>query len=167
MRYFNQAFDRLMVLEGGYSDHPRDRGGETRFGISAAAYPDLDIANLTKEEAREIYLRDYWRVLRCDEIWWPLSEILFVFGVHAGVKTAARLLQDAANGVTGARLRQDGVIGPKTLAALEEADRVKLALGFVSNLLNHYRGCPDWWQWHDGWVNRVARHLGWVAAGTA
>lgn len=165
MRYFHQAFDRLMVLEGGYSDHPQDRGGETRFGISARAYPDLNIANLTREEAREIYLRDYWRVLRGDEVWWPLSEILFVFGVHAGVKAAARLLQDAVNGVTGARLRQDGVIGPKTLAALEEADRVKLALGFISNVLNHYRGCPDWWRWYDGWVNRVARHFSWVAAG--
>jgi len=167
MSYFDRAFDRLMILEGGYSDHPLDRGGETKFGISTRAYPGLKIASLTLEEAREIYLRDYWRSLRGDEIWWPLSEVLFVFGVNAGVRRAAQLLQDSVNGVTGARLKQDGVIGPKTLAALEEADRVKLALGFVANVLTHYRSCPDWWKWHDGWVNRVARCLGWVAAGKA
>lgn len=56
------AFDiaRFIVsVEGGYVHHPSDPGGETKYGISKRAYPDVDIINLTEGEAMQIYVNDY------------------------------------------------------------------------------------------------------------
>ena len=52
---FEDAFDRLISHEGGYVNDPLDPGGETKFGISKRSYPTLDIAALTREDARAIY----------------------------------------------------------------------------------------------------------------
>ena len=48
---FDHAVKEILRHEGGYVDDPVDRGGETKYGISKRSYPDLDIANLTLEQA--------------------------------------------------------------------------------------------------------------------
>ena len=58
-------------VEGEYSNDPNDPGGETKWGISKRAYPDLDIRNLTKADALAIYFRDYWTACDCDNIPFP------------------------------------------------------------------------------------------------
>jgi lysozyme family protein len=62
MTDFDRAFEKTLKLEGGGElvDDPNDAGGLTKWGISQRAYPDIDIKNLTKEQAKEIYKRDYW-----------------------------------------------------------------------------------------------------------
>jgi lysozyme family protein len=55
---FLEAVAHLLHDEGGYVDNPADPGGETNFGISKQSYPDVDIKNLTAEQATEIYYRD-------------------------------------------------------------------------------------------------------------
>ena len=62
---FPDAVERVLAREGGYSDNPADRGGRTNFGISSGAYPDLDVSKLTREQAKEIYKRDYWQAASC------------------------------------------------------------------------------------------------------
>src|SRR5690606_2973445 len=57
---FLHAVEVVLEHEGGYVHDPHDPGGETKFGISKRQYPDLDIANLTREQAIEIYRRDWW-----------------------------------------------------------------------------------------------------------
>ena len=64
---FDQAFDRLISNEGGYVNNPADPGGETNWGISKRSYPDVDIANLTREGAKAIYLRDFWQRGQMDQ----------------------------------------------------------------------------------------------------
>ena len=71
MSNFDRMFDIVVGHEGGYTANPADRGNwtggaigsgtcrGTRFGISAAAYPGLDIANLTIDAAKALYQRDY------------------------------------------------------------------------------------------------------------
>jgi len=59
MANFNQALKKTLVFEGGYVNDPDDPGGETNFGISKRAYPDLDIPNITDRQVRNIYWRDY------------------------------------------------------------------------------------------------------------
>lgn len=54
------AIALVLKHEGGYIDDPADPGGETKYGISKRSYPDLDIKNLTPEEATAIYQRDFW-----------------------------------------------------------------------------------------------------------
>ncbi|MFX6884101.1 glycosyl hydrolase 108 family protein, partial [Acinetobacter baumannii] len=58
---FDQAFDRLIGNEGGYVNNPADPGGETQWGISKRAYPNVNIRDLTREQAKAIYRRDVWQ----------------------------------------------------------------------------------------------------------
>ena len=57
---FEKIIEFTLLWEGGYSFDKSDPGGETHFGISKRAYPDLDIAGLTLEDVKLIYKRDYW-----------------------------------------------------------------------------------------------------------
>ena len=121
---FDEIYERLGLHEGGYTDDPNDRGNWTsgqigvgelkgsKKGISAMSYPHLDIKNLTDAEIKEIYLRDFWNKLRCDDIPPPLDEFVFDFGVNSGTGTAAASLQGAVGTL------RDGVVGPKTVAAI-------------------------------------------------
>ena len=58
---FDLAILHILNFEGGLSNHTNDRGGTTKFGISKKSYPNLDISNLTLEQAKDIYKRDYWQ----------------------------------------------------------------------------------------------------------
>ena len=60
---FEQAVSVIFKHEGGYANNPNDPGQETNWGISKRSYPEEDIYNLTKERAKHIYLRDYWKPL--------------------------------------------------------------------------------------------------------
>ncbi|MFH4425265.1 glycosyl hydrolase 108 family protein [Vibrio alginolyticus] len=72
---FDKLFDRIMGHEGGLSLNPKDRGNWTsgivgvgelkgsKYGVSAMSYPDLDIANLTRTECKEIVYRDFYKAL--------------------------------------------------------------------------------------------------------
>ena len=57
---FLSAVERVLADEGGYSSNPADPGGETRFGISARSNPGVDIATLTRDQAVNIYWREWW-----------------------------------------------------------------------------------------------------------
>lgn len=57
---FERAFSCVLQNEGVYVNDPSDSGGETKYGISKRSYPNLDIKNLTLEEAKKIYFCDYW-----------------------------------------------------------------------------------------------------------
>ncbi len=109
---FAAAVAEIGEIEGGYVDHPQDRGGPTKFGISQASYPHLDIRNLTEDVAREIYRRDFWDRVGCDLLPAELRLAVFDSAVNQGVSPAVRLLQ----GVVG--VPEDGALGPKTLAAI-------------------------------------------------
>lgn len=54
-----KLLDHILRVEGGYVDHPDDPGGETKYGISKRSYPNVDIKNLTEQDARRIYTRDF------------------------------------------------------------------------------------------------------------
>ncbi|MDE2105402.1 MAG: hypothetical protein KGL39_49705 [Patescibacteria group bacterium] len=96
-----------------------DDGGVTRWGISAAAYPQLDIATLSLDDAKSIYQRDYWEPLRLGEIAdQPVATKALDMAVNMGVGTASRLLQQACI-VLGHAIRVDGIVGPATLAAAD------------------------------------------------
>jgi lysozyme family protein len=89
--FFPQAFAIVVGEEGGYIADPRDPGGETKYGISKRTYPNVDIAQLTLEEAREIYLRDYWNACACDTMSWERALCVFDMAVNQG-QGAARAL---------------------------------------------------------------------------
>ena len=85
---FERAMEFVFKWEGGLSTDPHDPGGTTKYGISQLSYPDLDIVNLTKAQALEIYRRDYWVASGAHEMTWPLSLVHFDAAVNTGVGQA-------------------------------------------------------------------------------
>jgi len=92
-----QSIQNVIRREGGYVADRADRGGETKFGISKRAYPNLDIANLTEEEAARIYKRDYWDRIKADELPENIREMAFDAAVNQGVAWTRRALEQANN----------------------------------------------------------------------
>ena len=127
----DELIDGLIEREGGFADHPADRGGPTRFGITqgvalAHGYHG-DMRLLPREEAAAIYRRLYWLRPRFDAIAERSARVaaeLFDTGVNMGPAVAATFLQRALtalnrNGADFPDLVPDGRVGPTTLAALD------------------------------------------------
>lgn len=126
----DRLIDAVLDREGGYSNHPADRGGETKFGITAAVARqqghDGPMRALSAEDARAIYRRIYWLRPRFDAVAAIAPEIaaeLFDTGVNMGPGTATSFLQRALNALNrGATdypdIAIDGTLGDATLAAL-------------------------------------------------
>jgi len=159
---FLRAFDRLIQAEGGYVNDPLDRGGETKFGISKKAYPELDIANLSLEDARAIYKRDYWDKLFLDELQHPeIAEKIFDVAVNMGPRAAVLILQRALR-FFGEDVEADGVMGPMTLGAAnqwcrKDFDSLRKALrGFqFMRYAEIVKDRPDQARFARGWIRRV------------
>ncbi|MDY7001708.1 MAG: glycosyl hydrolase 108 family protein [Thermodesulfobacteriota bacterium] len=164
---FSHALDKVLFQEGGYVNDPLDRGGETKFGISKKAYPWLDIANLSLEDASAIYKRDYWDKLRLDEIQHPeIAEKIFDMAVNMGPGSAVLILQRALNFLVGATgfspLTADGVMGPMTLSCANQWCRKdfgslrKALKGFqFMRYAEIVRTRPDQARFARGWLKRV------------
>ncbi|MBL3601609.1 MAG: peptidoglycan-binding protein [gamma proteobacterium endosymbiont of Lamellibrachia anaximandri] len=129
---FDIAVTHLLEIEGGYVNDPADPGGETKFGISKRSYPDLDIQNLTSDQARSIYHRDYWQYIHCGKLPGPLAFVLFDAAVNHGPFKGVILLQQSLH------VRADGINGPKTQAAAHHADIDETLLDFLSRRARFY-----------------------------
>lgn len=92
MTDFDRDIEFVLKWEG---DLTTDSGGLTRWGISQKSYPDLDIANLTLEQAKAIYKEDYWDKLKLDTFCWPESQILLDCAINCGVSRTIGWLNQA------------------------------------------------------------------------
>jgi lysozyme family protein len=117
MSKFDEIIEGVLKHEGGYVNDPTDLGGETNYGITKRFYPDVDIKNLTKEGAKEIYKKDYWDKNKVDDLPDDLKHIYFDMCVNQGRGTAVKVLQRAING-KGGKIAVDGGFGPGTKGAL-------------------------------------------------
>lgn len=84
MSFFDAAFQIVVGIEAGYVNDPDDPGGETKYGISKRSYPNVDIPQLTLEEAKQIYKRDFWDHINLDSQPWELALIAFDCEVNQG-----------------------------------------------------------------------------------
>jgi len=157
---YDDAFRIIISEEGGFSDIRTDPGNwtsgqvgkgqlkGTKFGIASHVYPDLDIRNLTLEQAKEIYKRDYWNRVRGDDLPWPLVLYLFDSAVNQGPATAIVMLQTALG------VRADGVIGPITLAAAKTATSRQMAR-YMAVRAQRYFGTCNFDIFGTGWLTRL------------
>lgn len=145
---FDVWVNSILKLEGGYSNDPKDPGGETNFGICKRSYPDLDIKNLTIDQAKAIYKRDYWDAVRANDLSYPLNVFMFDAAVNQGVVAAITLLQSAVG------VQQDGKIGPATVAAANNAGREAAAL-FMAARAIRYANNPNFTTYGKGWLKRL------------
>ena len=150
---FDQAFNQLIAHEGGYVDDRRDAGGETKYGISKAAYPGEDIRAMTLERAKAIYARDYWGPAGCDALPDGAKLQVFDMAVNSGVKTAIKTLQRAV-GTT-----PDGVLGPRTLQAIQSMPEARLIARFNGQRLALMADFASWPAFGRGWAKRIAANL--------
>lgn len=114
MNKFDNAFNLLMELEGGFTDNPSDPGKATKWGISQRSHPEVDIVNLTEEGAKAIYKRDYWPRWMDSVSDWGVAAELFEQLVNMRPKTAVKVWQRALS-YLGADIAVDGQFGPVTL----------------------------------------------------
>ena len=99
MSFFLAAFQIVVGIEAGYVNDPHDPGGETKFGISKRSYPNLNIAQLTLEEAQAIYQRDFWYPTGCESMPWERALCAFDCAVNQG-EQAEELLNAHAHDAT-------------------------------------------------------------------
>lgn len=158
--FFKKAIERVLKNEGGYVNDPQDPGGETNWGISKRSYPHLDIKNLTREEAIAIYQRDWWERYQYARIKdSELSFKVFDLAVNMGPAAAHRILQRSLHAAGYRHVVVDGIIGPQTLSATNQAD-TRLVLGAIrAEAANYYRRLIErnstLKRFEQGWLNRA------------
>ena len=169
MSSFETTFNRTIGHEGKFQANPKDRGnwtggkegvGElkgTKWGLAAMTYPHLDIANITLEQAKEIYYNDWWLKLKMER--WPnvMKYQMFDAAFNHGTGRANQFLQFAA------RVKDDGVIGPKTITAVNMTDPNDLVLRFLAKRLRYFTEVKTWAEFSKGWSLRVAQCLEYAA----
>ncbi|MDR0572134.1 MAG: hypothetical protein LBG48_04755, partial [Rickettsiales bacterium] len=131
----------------------------TRYGISKRSYPHLDIKNLTRDQARQIYFCDFWMKAKCEQIDDEnIATKFFDLAVHTGIPQAVKLVQRALR-ATGEQIVEDRIIGPATLAAINKADPTDLLAALKSEAAGFYRliaqANPSQQKFINGWLSRA------------
>jgi lysozyme family protein len=141
---FDNAFDFLIQhnIEGGLANLKDDSGELTKYGISSKSYPEIDIVNLTKDDAKEIYKKDWWpneyNYINFQEV----ATKLFLSAINIGQQKAHEITQTAINNL-GACLKIDGHFGPKTLRAINELSPDRFLDKYKILLIEHYLNLDD------------------------
>lgn len=155
------AINLVLSAEGELSVDPEDDGnwtggaqgkGElvgTKYGISAAQYPSIDIRGLNRAQAVQIYWRDYWIPNRCEDMPIRTAAAYFDACVNQGPNLAAVALQRALG------VKADGVVGPITLAAARSSEDTELVWRVLAERAWQYTGTKNFKRFGRGWINRL------------
>lgn len=158
---FKKALPKFLAHEGGFVNHPSDPGGATNMGVTIANYRRYvkrggtvaDLKNITKEQVATVFKRHYWDKVKADDLPSGVDYCVADFAINSGPSRAAKYLQKAVGAA------QDGVIGPKTLAAVSDADPRKVIntvcderLAFMKRI----KGGQLWKTFGKGWSRRVS-----------
>lgn len=164
---FDLAIDRILDHEGGFTKNYFDRGNwtsgkvgvgqlkGTKYGISAMTYPNEDIANLTLAQAKFIYKRDFWDVLKADRFHDGAAYQLLDFAVNSGIPNTIKAFQRAI------KVKADGVFGPMSLAAAAQLSEAKQIMLIVAERLDFMTNASGWNDFGKGWTRRMAANLRW------
>lgn len=151
---FDTAFEQLLKHEGGFSDHAADPGGKTRFGITEAVAREVgyrgDMRELPLDLAKRIYLERYWKAVRADELPAGVRYAVFDAAVNSGPGQAVKWLQRAVG------TADDGILGPKTLAAVNALNADALRSKLLAQRLKLMASLPTWPSFGRGWARRIA-----------
>ena len=153
---FDQAFDKLIGHEGGYSNHPSDPGGETMFGVTLRVARRYGYAgamkDLPRETAKSIYRSEYWYPVKADQLPENIRYDVFDAAVNSGVSQAAKWLQRAVG------VKDDGSIGAQTVAAALMAGPT-LPAKYNGTRLLFMTDLAGWPNFSKGWARRIASNL--------
>ena len=158
---FEDCLARILKHEGGYVNDPLDSGGRTNLGVTQRVWEEFvghpvteaDMKALTPEKIAPMYKLKNWNPSYCEVLPKGLDYVVFDFAVNAGTGRSVKTLQQAIGCVA------DGVIGPKTMAAINDANPKDLITKFSDARADFYQGIvarkPDQARFIKGWLNRV------------
>jgi lysozyme family protein len=165
-----KSLDYLLEEEGGWSNHPSDKGGATMYGVTQATYnawrrkkkrSQQSVRSITQAESKELYKEEYWNAAYCDKLPWPINYMTFDAAVNSGVSRAVRWTQG------GLGLKPDGVIGNQSILRAEEVLRngearalVAIVDKRVEFLARLVQKSPSQADFLLGWWRRTQRVLG-------
>ena len=164
--------DDILRREGGFVDHPADRGGPTKFGITqqtlsryiGRAALRSEVEQLSEDVARDIYERDYLYAPRIDRLPIEVQPFVFDSAVNHGPRRAVKFVQSVCNQAgRQPALIEDGAMGPNTRRAAEWAQSV-MGPVFLQALVEERRNFyylivearPSQEVFLNGWLNRIA-----------
>lgn len=158
---FDKALALVLAHEGGFSDHPRDPGGATNRGVTQRTYdawrrryalPPRPVRQITDDELKAIYRRQYWDPVQADDLPAGLDYAVFDYAVHSGPSRAVKDLQRVVG------VRADGIVGSQTLAAVHQAaedDELAVIAQLCDRRMAFMRGLKTWHVFGKGWTRRV------------
>jgi lysozyme family protein len=146
---FDAAWRFIQQSEGGgvTTNDPDDPGGLTKWGISKRAFPEVDIALLTENGARQLFRDYYWTPCQCELLPPQIAVAVADAAFNQGVRRATVLLQRAL------RVEEDSIVGPETIAAAERAIPKDLLMDFLSHRAVAYAGGKP--KYIRGWMRRL------------
>lgn len=176
---FERCYAATLGHEGGYSNHPGDPGGETWKGVSRRRWPEwkgwsivdrhkrlrefpdslYEAADL-EAHVKAFYLANFWTPLKCGEMPEPVAAKVFDVAVNTGSSAAAWMLQ-AALILSGAELRADGKIGPRTVEAVAKVGEPNILPRLRAVQAGYYCALvvkvnPKLSEFVNGWLKRAA-----------
>lgn len=167
MAKFDDFAGKLLHLEGGYVNHPDDKGGPTKYGVILSTWKEFghdkdgdgdidaeDIKRLTEDDARFVAKTIFWDFFKADLIKCKcVAEFLVDWGYNSGRVTVAKILQRIIN------VAVDGQVGQQTLSVINALDAKKLfdtlkneRKFFIDSIV---RRKPDQVVFYKGWMNRI------------
>lgn len=159
--YVADALLYVIENEGGYVNDPDDPGGETKYGITKRIFPEVDIKNLTKEQAMALYYTHYWIPSNLSAIKIKSVAIKMLdAAVNMGIRTAILCMQRAIRSLNSdVEVEADGILGPITANAINNASYYPLLTAYASELAGYYRWLvcknPNLFKFLEGWENRA------------
>lgn len=170
MRTVDELIDDILRREGGFVDHPSDRGGPTKFGVTQKTLSAWlgrpvsvdEVRNMEESTAREIYERDYYTGPRIDTLPEEIRPLVFDCAVNHGPRQAIKFVQRVINLAGFGPVAVDGALGPKTREAARTA-QAEMGCLFNNAILeerrNFYRMIVARDQSQEvflaGWMNRA------------
>jgi lysozyme family protein len=154
---FRDCLELVLKHEGGFVDHPKDPGGMTNLGVTKKVWEEWighpatekDMRELTPAIVAPMYEMRYWRTSYCEKLPRGLDLLVFSMAVNAGAGRSVKLLQDAIGVV------MDGVIGPITMARINEANVETLIDKFSEIRTDYYKGLKLFPVFGRGWLART------------
>jgi len=154
---FDEAFHHLLGHEGGYANHESDPGGETMWGVTKVVARTHGYEGLMKDLpvslAKAIYRKSYWDAIQAENLPSLVRYAVFDAAVNSGPGTSIKWLQEAVGATP------DGVLGPKTMAAINELDPSSTLRRMLAKRLAAMTSMSGWPSFSRGWARRIATLL--------
>ena len=151
---FKEIVKGIIRREGGYVDHPKDPGGETKYGIAKRSHPKENIKSLTKKRAEEIYYDEYWVPSKAPYIPHDIQDTFFDMVVNMGQRRAVKILQKACNS-KNCGLVVDGLIGKNSIRSSKKIDASRLRVFRILFYTDLIRRKPSLETFIVGWIRRA------------